>query len=75
MSKLHRADSFFVSTVSEDSGDHFLIHWLLFLQDGRFRKVLKVLVINCSVYAMFLSSMILRAKCFLNSLSSVCLHV
>ena len=32
---------------------------------------LKALVINCSVYAMLLSSMILRAKCFLNSFSFV----
>ena len=49
----------------------FRIHLLLFLHDGRVRKVLKVLIMNCSVYAMLLSSMILRAKCFLNSFSFV----
>ena len=47
----------------------FLIHKILFLHDGRFCKVLKVCVINCSVYPMLFSSIMLLAKCCFKSSS------
>ena len=65
------AESYFFRRCLKRMVVIFRIHLLLFLHDGRFRKVLKALIMNCSVYAMLLSSMILRAKCFLNSFSFV----